>query len=128
MTTTITTKAIASGGLAMVLSFCVNDTEFIPLLLSGLFASFTSYFYDWVHRDPRKLGLKELSELIKYMLYGVSMMFIIYYIGKEHGNRYISLPLTSWGFIAAICAGSAVTIVGFVANILKKYIARRVEK
>jgi len=128
MTTPVAVKAAASGGLGMAFAFILNDTEFIPLLLSGLFASFTSYFYDWVHRDPRELGLKELSELLKYNLYGISVMFIVFYLGKEHGNDYVSLPITSWGFVAALCAGSAVAIVEWIANLVNKYITRRAEK
>jgi len=128
MTTTVTTKAIASGGIGAALAFVLNDAEFIPLLLSGLFASITSYFYDWVHRDPRELGLKEFSELIKYNLYGVTVMFVVFYLGKEHGGEYVSLPLTSWGFISAMCAGSAVGIVEWFAKIFDIYITRRVSK
>ena len=128
MTTTVTTKAIASGGIGAALAFVLNDAEFIPLLLSGLFASITSYFYDWVHRDPRELGLKEFSELIKYNLYGVTVMFVVFYLGKEHGGEYVSLPLTSWGFISAMCAGSAVGIVEWFTKIFDIYITRRVSK
>jgi len=129
LTTTVTTaKAAASGGLGAALAFVFNDAEFIPLLLTGIFASVTSYFYDWVHRSVRSTGLKELSELMKYTFYGISVMFIVYYIGKEHGADYIKLPLTSWGFVAALCAGSAVTIVEWFSNIVNKIIQKRVDK
>ena len=122
------TKAVASGGLGAALAFVFNDAEFIPLLLTGIFASVTSYFYDWVHRNGRAAGLKELSELIKYTFYGISVMFIVYYVGKEYGGEYIHIPLTSWGFVAALCAGSAVTIVEWFSKIFNIFITKRISK
>ena len=124
----VSTKAVASGGVGTILAFIFNDAEFIPLILTGLFASITSYFYDWVHRSPRHSGLKELSELIKYTFYGVAVMFIVYYLGKEHGSEYVNLPLTSWGFVAALCAGSAVTIVEWFSEVLSKLVEKRMSK
>ena len=124
----ISAKVVASGGIGTTIAFIINDAEFLPLILSGLFASVTSYFYDWVHKHPRNTGLKEISELVKYCFYGVSVMFIIYYLGKEHGREFVSLPLTSWGFIAALCAGSAVTIVEWFSKILGIFIEKRIQK
>ena len=126
--TTVATKAVASGGIGVALAFILNDNEFIPLLLSGVFASVSSYFYDWVHRDPRHIGLKEFSELIKYNLYGITVMFVVFYLGKEHGSEYVSLPLTSWGFVSALCAGSAVGIVEWFAKMFDIYVTKKVSK
>jgi len=123
-----TTKAAVSGGLSTLLVATINDAEMMALLLTGMFASLTSFFYDWVHRDPRELGLRELSELMKHLFYGIAVMFIIFSVGVELGNSYIELPNTSWGFISALCAGSAVSIVEWTSSIIKKITIRRVEK
>jgi len=123
----IVTKTVVSGGLGAVLFSFFNDTEIAFLVMTGLFSSLASYFYDWVHTHPRAFGLKQLSELIKYCFYGLALIFVVYFAGKENGSTYINLPNSAWGFIAALCAGSAVKIVAFIESIIPKIIEKRVK-
>jgi hypothetical protein len=123
-----TAKAIASGGLGSVFAFMLGDAEFIPLVIVGVFASSSSYFYDWVHRDPKAAGLKELSELVKYIFYGISVMFIVFYICKVYVSTYINLPISSFGFIAALCSASAVSIVEWASSMFKIFVNKKVSK
>ena len=128
ITNTVGAKAVATGGVGAGLAYISGSVEFLPLVYTGLFASISSYFYDWVHRDPRHIGLKEFSELVKYMFYGTSIMFIVFYLGKNHGSEYINLPTSSWGFLSALCAGSAVSLVEWVKGMLNIIITKKVMK
>ena len=128
VTTIATTKAVTSGGVGMSLAFVIGDSEFIPLMMVGFIASSTSYFYDWVHRDPRHLRLIEFSELMKHIFYGISVMFIAFYIGKIYLSQYINLPISSWGFIAALCSGSAVGIIEWVVSVFKIFVTKKASK
>ena len=127
MTETVVTtaKVVSAGGIGMALMTFFNDTETIFLIITGLFSSLTSYFYDWVHRHPRAFGIKEVSEVLKYCFYGLSMMFVIYFYGINNGSEYIDLPQSSWGFIAALCAGSAVEIVEFGSKLVAKFATKK---
>jgi|GEM_PF-6226220 len=122
---TVSAKAIATGGIGVALMAIFNDAEVMFLIVTGLFASLSSYFYDWVHRHPRVFGLKEMSEVLKYSFYGLSVIFIIYYLGKNNGHDFIDLPSSAWGFIAALCAGSAVQMVEWSKELLSKYITKK---
>jgi len=124
--TIIIGKAVATGGVSMALLAVFQDVEVVFLIITGLFASLSSFFYDWVHRHPRAFGMRELSELIKYSFYGLSVIFIIYYLGKNHGADYLNLPSSAWGFIAALCAGSAISIVEWSGVVLKKLVSKKV--
>ena len=118
-------KAVSVGGISAVLVNFFGDTEIIFLIITGLFSSLTSYFYDWIHRHPRAFGMKEVSEIVKYCFYGLSMMFIVYFFGVNNGDKYIDLPPSVWGFIAALCAGSAIKIVEFSAVIASKFATQK---
>lgn len=126
-TEAVAVKTVASGGLSVALFAFFNDTEIVFLIITGLFASMTSYFYDWVHTHPRAFGLKQLSELMKYCFYGLALIFVVYFAGKDTGDLYIDLPNSAWGFVAALCAGSAVKIVDFIENLLPKIIEKKVK-
>lgn len=118
-TTAITVKSVSAGGISVLLLSVLNDVEFIMLLITGVFASTMSYIYDWTHRSPPlKFGLLEFTELIKSIFYGIPMMFIVYHFGINNTQHYIDVPNTVWGFIAMLCAGSAVTIVEWFAPII----------
>jgi hypothetical protein len=121
----VSVKAVATGGIGVALMAIFNDTEVMFLIVTGIFASLSSYFYDWVHRYPRSFGLKEISEALKYSFYGLSVIFIIYYLGKNNGHSYIDLPSSAWGFIAALCAGSAVQLVEWAKEVLNKFIIKK---
>ena len=127
ITPVVTIKTVAAGSLGAVLLSFFNDTEVMFLVITGLFASTTSYFYDWVHTHPRAFGLKHFSELIKYCFYGLALIFVVYFAGKDNCSDYINLPNSSWGFIAALCAGSAVKIVDFIERLLPKLIEKKVK-
>lgn len=117
--TTITVKSVSAGGISVLLYSVLNDVEFIMLLITGVFASCMSYAYDWTHREePLKFGLIEFTELIKSIFYGIPMMFIVYHFGIGYTQHYIEVPNTVWGFIAMLCAGSAVAIVEWFAPAL----------
>lgn len=120
--TLVAVKVTTTAGLGSLIVATTGDIEFMVLMITGVFAATTSYFYDWVHRDPRKLGLREVSEVIKYILYGVTVMFVVFYLGMGYGSRYIELPLTAWGLIATVAAGSAISIVGWSTTIAKEAI------
>lgn len=118
-TTAITVKSVSAGGISILLLSVLNDVEFIMLLITGCFASTTSYFYDWIHRErPLKFGLLEFTELLKSIFYGIPMMFIVYHFGINNTQHYIIVPNVVWGFIAMICAGTAVAIVEWFAPII----------
>lgn len=121
----VTIKPIATGGLSVALMALFNDVEVVFLVVTGLFASLSSYFYDWVHRTHRVFGLKEVSEIFKYSFYGLSVIFIIYYLGKNNGHSFVDLPNSAWGFIAALCAGSAVQIVEWAKEFLGKFMNKK---
>lgn len=111
-TVVVAKNAVPTTVYGAVLMF-TNDVEFIILLFIGIFASITSYFYDWVHREERKFSFKEVSEVMKYTFYGIVMMFTIYYVGINHLSEYLEFPKTVWGMIAAISAGSAINIIEY---------------
>ena len=109
---TATIKSIASGGIGTALALLLGDTESMSLLAIGLISSLFSFFYDWVHTHPRIFGLAQVSCIMKYVLYGVSLMFVAFYLGVNQGSEYLcELPKTAWGLVAAMIAGSAVSIV-----------------
>ena len=117
-TTTITMKSVSAGGISVLLLSVLNDVEFIMLLMTGVFASCMSYLYDWTHRKkPLKFGLIEFTELLKSIFYGIPMMFIVYHFGVNNTHHYVVVPNVVWGFIAMLCAGSAVLIVEWFAPI-----------
>jgi len=122
-----TIKAASVGGISVALFDFFGDTETIFLLVIGLFSSLTSYFYDWIHQHPRVFGMKETSEIIKYSFYGLSMMFIVYFFGVNNGDKYIDLPPSVWGFIAALCSGSAIKIVEFGGLLAAKFATQKVK-
>lgn len=128
-TEVMTAKSISAGGLSMLLLTTFNDVEFVILLSTGIFASIMSFVYDYTHRDlPRVFGFKEFTELVKYVFYGIPMMFIVYYAGIHNAGNYITLPNTVWGFIGMLCAGSAVAIVEYVTPLLGKFVASKASK
>ena len=127
VTVITTAKAVGAGSLGVVLISFFGDTETIILIITGLFASLTSYFYDWVHKHPRAFGLKEVSEILKYCFYGLGMIFFIYFYGINNGGKYVDLPQSTWGFIAALCAGSAVKIIDFSTTTVEKFINLKVK-
>jgi hypothetical protein len=117
--TVIVIKSVSAGGLSMLLLYTFDDVEFVSLLLTGLFASVVSFFYDFAHKDNgNKFSFLSFTDLVKYIFYGVPVMFTIFYIGTLNTNTYINVPITVWGFLSMLCAGSAVTIVEFIAPIL----------
>ncbi len=123
----VTTKAIVTGSVSIALLSVFQDVEIIFLIITGLFSSLSSFFYDWVHRHPLTFGLKEFSELIKYALYGLSVIFIVYYLGKNHGAEFVNLPPSVWGFIGALCAGSAISIVETFKNLFLKFLEKKIK-
>ena len=127
-TTIATTKAVSTGAISVALLSFFDDTEIVFLIITGLFASISSYFYDWVHKHPREFRLRELSELIKYCFYGLSVLFVVYYLGKNNASQYVDLPSSAWGFVAALCAGSAIKIVEFSGGIFSKFITTKAGK
>lgn len=123
-TTTITVKSVSAGGLSMLLLSTLNDVEFVVLLSVGIFSSVTSFIYDWSHRDhPKTFKLAEAMELFKYVLYGIAVMFVVYYLGTIVGVNYIDFPQVVWGVIAMISAGSAISIVEWFSPIIGKIIS-----
>lgn len=117
--TIVTVKSVSTGGIATMLMAAFNDVEFVMLLIAGVFASVMSYTYDWTHREaPLKFGLVEITELGKSIFYGIPMMFAVYHFGVNNTGEYVDVPLSVWGFIAMLSAGSAVTIVEHFAPVL----------
>lgn len=124
VTTGAAIKAFGTGGLSILLANLLGSPEYFALFVTALVASILSYFYDWVHRHPRTAGLKELSELLKYIFYGLAVMYIVFYVGVNIDNHFdvIDLPKTVWGFIAALSAGSAVSLIEFVAPVIGDFV------
>jgi hypothetical protein len=117
--TATTIKAVSAGGLGMMIIAAFNDVEFVMLFITGAFASTMSYFYDWAHREPPvKFRLAEAMELFKSIFYGIPMMFLVYHYGVNNTGELVNVPVTVWGFIAMVAAGSAVAIVEFFAPII----------
>ena len=114
----VTLKSVSTGGIGALLMSTFNDVEFVMLLIAGVFASVMSYVYDWSHRDKRKFGLVEFTEFGKSVFYGIPVMFIVYHFGVHNAGGYIDAPLSVWGFIAMLSAGSAVAIVEWFTPIL----------
>lgn len=131
---TAVVKSAAAGGLSAFLLNAVSDVEFIVLIMAGFLASTTSFIYDFAHKDDKgdkgdkKFDLKAATELMKYLFYGTAMMFIVYYAGIMNGNEWVQLPPIAWGFVAMLCAGSAVSIVEYVAPIFGSALRRKAEK
>jgi len=124
--TTITIKSVSSGGLSILLMAALDDVEFVVLFTTGVFASIMSYIYDWTHRAiPLRFGLVEVTELFKSIFYGIPMMFLVYYFGVNNTGHYIDVPITVWGFIAMLAAGSAVTIVEWFSPLVARLISIR---
>ena len=120
--TFIAAKAVTAGGLSVFLMNTFNDTEFVVLLLTGLFASLVSFLYDYAHSTNRTpFGLIMVTDIVKYVFYGIPVMVIVYYLLSLNLNAYIEVPITVWGFVSMLCAGSAVTIVEAVAPALLKF-------
>ncbi len=124
----VAVKAVASGGLGVVLATTLGNTEIMTLLIIGVISSLLSFFYDWAHSNPRVFGITQISEVLKYMLYGIAMMFIVFYTCIHNCTEYIDLPKTAWGMVATLSSGSAVGIVDFLVPTLKgllnKFIAK----
>ena len=111
----VATKAAASGTVGIAISFSLfNDVEFMTLFFVGVLSAFFSFFHDWTHTMGMEVNIKRFSELIKYLFYGVSMMFIVFYLTLHNINEYIELPKTAWGFVAAISSASAVDIIEWI--------------
>lgn len=114
--TIATAKAVSAGSLSVLFVGAFSDAEFLMLFVTGAFASAMSYFYDWAHREPpMKFHIKEFMELFKAIFYGIPMMFIVYYYGIGNTSEFVNVPVTVWGFVAMLAAGSAVTIVEWFA-------------
>ncbi|MDQ7044715.1 MAG: hypothetical protein Q9M40_07120 [Sulfurimonas sp.] len=118
-------KATVSGGLGVLVATILGDVEMIVLFLTGAIASSLSYFHDWVHSHPRSSGLKMISEYLKYLFYGVALIFIMYPLCLNYCDKYVDLPITAWGFVAALSSGSAVVIVEWFATIVKRLTAKK---
>lgn len=117
--TAATIKAVSAGGLSMVFVSALNDVEFVMLLITGTFASTMSYFYDWAHREPPvKFRFVEAMELFKSIFYGIPIMFLVYHYGVNNTGEFVNVPVTVWGLMAMLAAGSAVAIVDIVAPAL----------
>lgn len=117
--TVATIKAVSAGSLSMIFLTAFNDVEFLMLLITGTFASAMSYLYDFSHREPPiRFRFAEAMELFKAVFYGIPMMFIVYHYGVNNTSEWITIPLTTWGFIAMLAAGSAVTIVEWFAPLI----------
>lgn len=115
-------KAVASGGVgSALLVLTIGDVEFMSLVSMGLFASLSSFLYDWSHDNvpPREFGLKEITCVLKYVFYGIALQFTVFYLGMNHGADYIELPGLVWGLLAGISAGSAVAIVNWFTPKIK---------
>ena len=128
-TTTIAVKSVSTGGLSMLLLTTFDDVEFVVLLAVGIFSSVTSFIYDWSHREhPKTFKLAEMTELFKYVFYGIAVMFTVYYMGAIVGVNYIDFPQVVWGMIAMISAGSAITIVEWFSPILGKLVSAKANR
>lgn len=128
--TVIAVKSISSGGLSMLLLSVFNDVEFVLLLSTGIFASFMSFVYDFIHDDMRNkfFTLKEMMTLFRYVFYGIPVMFTVYYIGVLHMGEYITLPVMIWGFIGMLASASAITIVEFIAPLIGNFVSLLISK
>jgi len=125
----MTAKSVSAGGLSILLLSTFNDVEFVILLSTGIFASIMSFFYEFTHDDKRqKFTSREFTELLRYIAYGTPVMFIVYYLGILNAGQYITLPVTVWGLVGMLCAGSAITIVEFIIPFFGKFLDRRLEK
>ena len=124
----VLSKAVVSGGVGTALAMGIGESEFIILFGTGALSATMSFFYDWAHRHPKQFGLKESSEVMKYILYGVCLTFVVFYLGVNHISQYIELPKTAWAMVAALAAGSAVTIVEWLtplgATVISKILGR----
>lgn len=120
------TKSAGAGGLGILISSALSNPEILALLLTGLIASSLSYFYDWVHSHPRSKGLMMLADFFKAVFYGIAIMFITYYVCTSHCSKYIDIPVTAWGFVGALSAGSAVVIVEWFAKIADRFAVKKV--
>ncbi len=109
--TVAVSKAVVTGGVGATLLLAISDPEFVILTFTGIFSACMSYFYDWVHRDPKYFRLKEFAELLKHIFYGVAVIFVIFYLLAHHIDEYLNLPNTAWGAISALASASAVGIV-----------------
>jgi len=110
----IATKSVAAGGLAAAMTAMLGDTETVSLIAVGAFAAISSFIYDCAHKKIPECGLRQTTDAMKYVFYGVALMFVAFYIGLNEIGKYIDMPKTAWGFVAAIIAGSAVTIVEWI--------------
>ena len=126
--TVVTSKAVVAGGISVGIATVLGSTEIMSLIAIGSVASLLSFFYDWAHSHPRVFGLIEVSEILKYVLYGISMMFIVFYACIHNCTVYLEMPKTAWGMVATISAGSAVSIVDFIIPKLKELATKALGK
>jgi hypothetical protein len=117
----LTVKSTTSGGISMLIANALGDTEFVMLLMVGAFASITSFLYDYFHKKDRAgFTFVDCCILIKFIFYGIPMMLLVYYVGMLNTPDYIVIPVSVWGGIAMLSAGSSVAIVDFLTPTFKK--------
>ena len=127
-TAIVVSKTVATGGLGVLIADALGNTEFMALFIIGLISSSMSFFYDWAHREEQRFTIKELTELFRYTSYGVVVIFVVFYLGRNHIGEYINFPDTAWGFIASISAGNAVIIVNWTASVIHQITTKRIER
>jgi hypothetical protein len=113
----VTSKSIASVGVYSTFVVFFNDAQSVSLLLTGLVMGVASYYFDWAHTEEKNMSSKEMSELMKALLYSVAVIFFIFHTLCTVSVMYIEpvakmeTPAVAIGAVAALIAGNAVKLI-----------------
>ena len=115
-----TTKIGAFG----FFTYAMHDVEIVTLLIIGTVASVLSFFYDMSHNQvDTKFDMKSVTELLKYILYGVSVMIMAYFLLEKATVAYeFYIDEIVLGAVATLCSASAITLVDYLTTITKELI------
>jgi hypothetical protein len=116
----MTSKSIASVGIYSTFIVFFNDVQSVSLLLTGIVMGIASYYFDWAHTEDKNMSARELSELIKALLYSVAVIFFVFHALCTVSTMYIEpitnsvTPAIAVGSIAALIAGNAVKVIEWI--------------
>jgi len=127
MNEAIIAKAVASGGIAMLLTGFLSDPEVIMLILSATLASLLSSFYDYAHSDD-DIDIRLLADIIKSLAYAIVVIFVVFYGLSIYLHAKVEMPTVVWVAISALVASNAVDTVEWMTGVIKDKLPKLIDR